>query len=86
MSELYTISSLMLKISGPVMLASLVLMYIAVAGGAAGKTNPKEVLYRYVRQSVQRKRHAGIFTYMLVFSFIIFVLSILGLIVSGLHF
>jgi len=81
MAELYTWSTLMLKLSGPTMLVCLALMAGFMTYVNRKMPRPEEVILGYVRYYTRSKGHIGILTYILILSFVFFVFSLLGILV-----
>jgi len=79
MNELYLWSMLVMKLTGPLMLACLGLMFAFLYYINRKPPKPNEVILGYVRFHSSRKGHIGILTYTLIISFIFFVISLAGL-------
>ena len=81
MVELYAWSSNILKISSPLMLLCMGLMFLFLTYVNRKMPNPNEVILGYVRFHTRRKGHIGILTYILILSFVFFIFSLIGLLV-----
>jgi len=66
-------------IFGPLMLVCLILMYIYAANYTGKRPHPRAIIRSYVRYNIQKNRHAGLLTYIMIISFIFFTLAMLGL-------
>ena len=75
MKEALIFSRLALQVSGPVMLACLVYMFVSGWKSIGRAPAVREVVYLYVRRSVKARGHAGVYTYLLIVSSLVFFAS-----------
>jgi len=80
MAELYSLCIFMVEFLGPLMVACLVLMYVFTAKNTGRAPGLGEVMLKYVRYNMEKRRHAGLLTYLFILSFIFFILSVTGLV------
>jgi len=86
MAELYNVSLLLIKICGPLAVLCLMLMFAFLIYTTKKVPRPGQVIYLYARYHLQRKKHAGILTYIFVGCSIFFLLSVMGLIIGRLFY
>jgi hypothetical protein len=84
MAELYKVSLLLIKICGPLAVLFLMLMYAFLIYTTKKFPKPGQVIFLYARYHLERKKHAGILTYLFVGCSIFFILSLMGLIIGQL--
>ena len=84
MAELYSVSLLLIKICGPFAVLFLMLMYAFLIFTTKKVPKPGQVIFLYARYHLERKKHAGILTYLFVGCSIFFVLAVMGLIIGQL--
>jgi hypothetical protein len=84
MAELYNVSLLLIKVCGPFAVLCLMLMYAFLIFTTKKVPKPGQVIYLYARFHLERKKHAGILTYLFIGCSIFFVLSVIGLIIGRL--
>lgn len=82
MEALYELSKWVIQIVGPLMLASIIIMYASVALRTGKPPRPDQALFLYVRYNLDNRRHAGIMTYMLIACSIFFLAALVGIVVA----
>ncbi len=82
MAELYSVSLLLIKVCGPFAVLCLMLMFSFLVYTTKKVPKPGQVIYLYARYHLERKKHAGILTYLFVGCSIFFILSLMGLIIG----
>jgi len=84
MAELYNVSLLLIKVCGPLAVLILMLMFAFVVYTTKKFPKPGQVIYLYAKFHLERKKHAGILTYLFIGCSIFFVLSVIGLLIGSL--
>jgi hypothetical protein len=84
MAELYNVSLFLIKICGPLAVLFLMLMFAFLIFTTKKVPKPGQVIYLYARYHLERKKHAGILTYLFIGCSIFFLLSVIGLIIGRL--
>jgi len=84
MTELYNMSLLLMKVCGPFAVLFLMLMYAFLIFTTKKVPKPGQVIFLYAKYHLERKKHAGILTYLFIGCSIFFILSVMGLIIGRL--
>lgn len=79
MPELYELAKLVVFVTGPLMFASVIIMYISVMLSIRRAPSPKEMMYLYVTRNIANRKHAGILTYLLAVSSVFFLAAVAAL-------
>jgi len=66
MDNLYPLAEMVVKITGPLMLVCIVVIYASVAIRTRKAPKPLKAFYLYISYNTANRRHAGIMTYMLM--------------------
>ncbi len=82
MAELYKVSLLLIKICGPLAVLFLMLMFAFLIFTTKKIPKPGQIIYMYARYHLERKKHAGIITYLFVGCLIFSVLAAIGIIIG----
>jgi len=66
MDNLYPLAELVVKITGPLMLVCVAVIYASVAIRTRKAPKPFQALYLYISYNTANRKHAGVMTYLLM--------------------
>lgn len=75
MEALVELSKVVVQLTGPLMVACIIIMFISVMLATGSAPKPTQVMYLYIKQNIAKRQHAGVLTYLLFVCALFFMLA-----------